>query len=189
MTDGTSSTRKTKHQSLILISMIIIGVGVIVLLQMKDTPYGINKKPRLQKGALAPDFSFPDLDGKMVNLSDFRGQIVFLNIWATWCPPCVDEMPSMEKLHQVMANEKFQILAVSVDTDGKKAVKPFVERYKLSFPILTDIKGTIRALYQTTGIPETIIIDKNGIVIEKVIGPRDWASTQFINVFQDLLNN
>jgi peroxiredoxin len=187
MTDGTSSTRKAKHQSLILILMIIIGVSVVVLLQMKDTPYGINQKTRIKKGVSAPDFSLPDLEGKMVSLSDLKGKIVFLNIWATWCPPCVEEMPSMEKLYKVMENEKFQILAVSVDADGAKAVKPFVEKHKLSFPVLTDTKGTIRALYQTTGVPETIIIDKNGIVVEKVIGPRDWASSKFTSVFQDLL--
>ena len=93
----------------------------------------------------------------------------------------------MEKLYKAMEKEKFQIIAVSVDADGSKAVKPFVEKHELSFPVLTDTKGTIRALYQTTGIPETIIIDKNGIVIEKVIGPRDWATPGAILSFRNLI--
>lgn len=186
MNNETSNTKKMNYQAVILIAMILIGIGVIVLLQVKDSPYGLAKMPQTKKGVAAPNFTFPDLDGKMVSLSDLRGQIVFLNIWATWCPPCIEEMPSMEKLYEVMRNDDFQILAVSIDASGQRAVKPFAEKHKLSFPILTDTKGTIRALYQTTGVPETIIIDKDGIVIEKIIGPRDWASLKTINIFKNL---
>jgi cytochrome c biogenesis protein CcmG/thiol:disulfide interchange protein DsbE len=95
--------------------------------------------------------------------------VVLLNIWATWCPPCVEEMPSMEKLHQELKDDGFEILAVSIDVSGAKAVIPFMKKHKLSFPALTDTKGAIKSLYQTTGVPESFIIDKDGIIVEKEV--------------------
>ena len=105
--------------------------------------------------------------------------MVLLNIWATWCPPCVEEMPSMEKLYRELKDEGFEILAVSIDVLGAKAVLPFMIEHKLNFPALTDSEGDIKSLYQTTGVPESFIIDKDGIIVEKVISPRDWAAIRF----------
>jgi len=138
-------------------------------------------------GLPAPDFTFPRLDGKMVSLSDYRGKVVLVNIWATWCPPCVDEMPSMEKLYRELKDEGFEILAVSIDASGAKDVLPFMKKYKLSFPALTDTRGAIKELYQTTGVPESFIIDKDGIIVEKVIGPRGWATPSAIRFFRNLI--
>jgi peroxiredoxin len=101
------------------------------------------------------------------------------------CPPCVDEMPSMEKLHQELKGDAFEILAVSIDASGAKAVRPFMKKHKLSFHALTDTKGAIKNLYQTTGVPESFIIDKNGVIAEKVIGPMDWATPDVIRYFRD----
>jgi len=170
-----------------LIFLIIIGVGIIVLLQTKDSSFNISGKPRIGKGVPAPNFTLPGLDGKMVSLTDYKGEVVLLNIWATWCPPCVEEMPSMEKLHQELKDEGFEILAVSVDVSGTKAVLPFMKKHKLSFPALIDSKGAIKSFYQTTGVPESFIIDKDGIIVEKVIGPRDWASPGVIRYFRNLI--
>ena len=102
-----------------LVILLLIGGGIIFLLQTKDSSFNLSGKPRLGKGAAAPDFSLPGLDGKMITLADYKGKVVFLNIWATWCPPCVQEMPSMEKLYQELNGEGFEILAVSIDASGQ----------------------------------------------------------------------
>ena len=143
----------------------------------------------LGRGAEAPDFSLLDLNGKMVRLADQKGKVVFLNIWATWCPPCVEEMPSMEKLYQQLKGEDFEILAVSLDKNGSEAVLPFMKKHRLNFTALIDSEETLKYKYQTTGVPETFIIDQNGIIIEKVIGPRDWAAPEVIGFFRKLIQN
>ncbi len=189
MKEEIQKVRGLNPQSIILIFLIIIGVGIIVLLQNKDSSFNLSGKSglRLMKGVPAPNFTLPDLDGKMVSLADYKGKVVLLNIWATWCPPCVDEMPSMEKLYQELKGESFEILAVSIDVSGTKAVLPFMIENKLSFPALTDSKGDIKSLYQTTGVPESFIIDEEGIIVEKVIGPRDWVSPGSIRYFRNLI--
>lgn len=160
--------------------------GLLILFSLEQNNSYLKFSP-LKTGLPAPDFTFPGLDGKMVSLSDYRGNVVLVNIWATWCPPCVDEMPSMERLYQELKGENFEILAVSIDSLGTKAVAPFMKKYNLSFPALMDPDGTIKNLYQTTGVPESFIINKQGILIQKVIGPRDWARPEIIGFFRDLL--
>jgi peroxiredoxin len=172
---------------ILLILLIIIGAGVIILLQTKDSSLNLSGSPPLGKSVPAPDFTLPDLDGKMVSLADYRGKVVLLNIWATWCPPCVEEMPSMEKLYQELKDEGFEILAVSVDASGAEAVTPFMKKHKLSFPALTDTEGAVKDLYQATGVPESFIIDKDGIIVEKIIGPRNWVVTGAISFFRNLI--
>ena len=179
--------RKLNLQALVIIFLIVILFGILILLQTKDSFYNVSSGSQVAKGLPAPNFSLPDLDGKMVSLSDYRGKVVLLNIWATWCPPCVEEMPSMEKLYQELQGEGLEILAVSIDESGAQDVLPFMQKHKLSFPALTDTKGTIKSLYQTTGVPESFIIDKDGILVEKVIGHRDWAVPEAIRFFRNLI--
>ena len=172
---------------ILLISLIIIGVGIIVLLQTKDSSFNQSEEPRLGKVVSAPNFTLPGLDGNMVSLADSKGKVVLLNIWATWCPPCVDEMPSMEKLHQKLKGENFEILAVSIDEAGAEAVIPFMKQHNLSFTALIDTQGSLKSLYQTTGVPESFIVDQKGIIVGKVIGARDWASADTIGYFRNLV--
>jgi len=187
MREEIQDDRKLSLQPLMLIVLILVGVGIIVLLQTKDSAFNLSGTPRLGKGVPAPDFTLPGLDGQTVSLADYRGKVVLLNIWATWCPPCVEEMPSMEKLYQELKAEGFEILAVSMDVAGAQAVLPFMKKYKLNFPALTDTEGALKSLYQTTGVPESFVIDKDGIIVEKVIGPRDWASPGAIRSFRYLI--
>jgi len=189
MKEETQKIRKVNFQSIILIFLIIVGAGIIVLLQLKDSSFKLSGKPLLGKGVTAPNFTLPDLGGKMASLTDYKGKVVLLNIWATWCAPCVAEMPSMEKLYQELKNEDFEILAVSVDESGAEAVNPFMKKHKLDFPVLLDTKGDIKTLYQATGIPESFIIDKDGIIVEKIIGPRDWAASGAIRFFRNLIQS
>ncbi|MGD2186428.1 MAG: TlpA disulfide reductase family protein [Desulfobacterales bacterium] len=176
--------KTTSYRAAILVILAVSGLLLLFSLK-QNNPY-LTYSP-LKTGRPAPDFTFPGLNGKMVSLSDYRGHVVLVNVWATWCPPCVDEMPSMEKLYQELKAENFEILAVSIDAPGSKAVAPFMKKYNLSFPALMDPEGSIQALYQTTGVPESFIINQEGILIEKVIGARDWATPEFIDFFRDLL--
>lgn len=188
MSEQTRTTRSKGVRNLSMIFLLILGIGIIVLLQTKDDSLNLTGQERLGKGVKAPDFTLPGLDGTMVRLSDQKGKVVFLNIWATWCPPCVEEMPSMEKLYQKLKGEDFEILAVSIDKNGAEAVAPFMKKYNLSFTALIDSKESLKYKYQTTGVPESYIIDKNGMIVEKVIGPRNWASPEAFRIFQELAN-
>ncbi|MGD9042936.1 MAG: TlpA disulfide reductase family protein [Desulfobacterales bacterium] len=179
--------RRFSFQSLVIIVLIVILVGILILLQTKDSLYQPSGVQQLTKGRPAPNFSLPGLDGQTVSLTDYKDKVVLLNIWATWCPPCVEEMPSMEKLYQELGGDGFEILAVSIDESGSKDVRPFMKKHKLSFPALTDQEGTIKGLYQTTGVPESFVIDKDGTLLEIVIGPRDWAAPEVVRYFQNLI--
>lgn len=147
--------------TVVLVLLMLIGAGVLWL-----------RRPSLV-GNPAPDFSLPDLQGNMMRLRNLRGKVVFLNAWATWCPPCRDEMPAMQRLYKRLKGPNFEMLAVSVDHD-RKAVEQFVKDLGLSFPILLDPQMTIVDPYEITGYPETFIIDRNGIVLTHEIGPADW---------------
>ena len=187
MNEEMPKNRKVNYQSIILILLLIIGIGIIVLLQTDKPSFKLAGQPRFEKGSRAPNFRLPDLDGTMVSLADFKDRVVLLNIWATWCAPCVEEMPSMEKLHRELKNEKFVILAVSIDESGAEIVRPFMKKHKLSFPALIDSAGTLKNLYQTTGVPESFIIDKQGRILDEVIGPRDWAAPGALQYFRSLI--
>ncbi|MBI4379063.1 MAG: TlpA family protein disulfide reductase [Nitrospinae bacterium] len=175
-------------------SFIVLVLGLaIAFLIWKAGQTGVPKEPPKVtdskiEGTPAPDFTLPDLNGVNHTLSRFKGKVVFLNIWATWCKPCKDEMPSMEKLHQRFKDRDFIMLAVSIDKDGKNAVEPFMKEYNLTFPALLDPDGITSKLYKTTGVPETFIIDKNGNVILKTIGPRDWGKEIIFEVFEKIIS-
>jgi peroxiredoxin len=147
-----------------------------------------SKRP-LVIGISAPDFTYPDMEGKKVSLSEFRGKkVVFVNVWATWCPPCIWEMPSMETLYKELKPEGLEILAVSIDALGTDAVRPFLKsKVRVSFPILLDPRGTIKNRYRTTGVPESFIVNRKGIFVSRVIGPRDWSKPEIMKFFRSLL--
>jgi len=136
---------------------------------------------------LAPDFAVPDLSGQAVRLSALRGKVVLLNLWTTWCPPCREEMPSMQRLYERLRDRDFQLLAVSQDEDGKQVVEPFVKEMRLSFPVLVDPDHQVGDRYGVWGYPETFVIDRTGHVVERVIGPRDWASPEQVASLEALI--
>lgn len=163
-----------------IVIAVIILVAVVVISGRK------NYEP-VNAGAEALDFTLSDLNGKQVKLRDFRGEVVFLNFWATWCKPCEEEMPSMQALHKTLAGRPFEIVAVSVDTDGDEAVRAYAKKYGLTFTILHDRTGAIKEMYKTTGVPETFIIDQNFVIAEKVWGPRNWAERSSVAMILELL--
>lgn len=120
----------------------------------------------------APVFTLKDLNGKVVSLEDFKGKKILLNFWATWCPPCRDEMPDMQELYQEYKNEDFVVLAVNmVNTEKNTAVvEEFVKEFQLSFPILMDEYGETSYRYEVLSYPTSYFIDSDGIIRSKVIG-------------------
>jgi peroxiredoxin len=179
--------KQFNYRAAIVIFLLIAGLLVLLLLNQNKSYTNSVKIVPIEVGLPAPEFTFPGMDGKMVSLSDFRGKVVLVNIWATWCPSCVDEMPSMEKLYQKLKGEDFEILAVSIDSLGENVVTPFMKKYKLTFPALIDSAGAIRMGYRTTGVPESFIIDKDGILVKKVIGSIDWTKSETLHLFQRLI--
>lgn len=151
--------------------------------------YQSRQSPPVDVGSPAPDFNFPTLKGGQAKLSDYRGKVVLINVWATWCNPCREEMPSMERLYQNMKGQPFEILAVSIDVRGATDVEPFAKQLALTFPILLDTDKKITGLYHTTGQPESFIVDKNGVVVDRIIGPLDWGNptTQHYRLIQNLV--
>jgi cytochrome c biogenesis protein CcmG/thiol:disulfide interchange protein DsbE len=174
-------------KTIAFLAFIIIAVAAVILLQGKDALFKSPQKSRVAQGLPAPTFILPGLDGKAVDLQAYKGKVVFLNIWATWCPPCREEMPSMERLYQALKGEDFEILVVSIDAAGAEAVAPFMKKYRLSFPALLDPEGTMKNLYGVTGVPESFIINKEGIIEKIVIGPMDWSTPEVVRFFRDLI--
>jgi peroxiredoxin len=147
-------------------------VGVIKVPPAKD-PVRINLK---------------DMNGKNISLSDFKGKIVFLNFWTTWCPTCRIEMPSMEKLNQKLKNTDFAMVTINLQESASQ-VKSFFEEFKLTFTALLDSTGEVSASFGIRAIPTTYILDKTGRIIGLVSGPREWDSKTAIALFENLIDN
>lgn len=144
----------------------------------------------LRIGNAAPSFTAMPLapNAEPKTIADYAGEVLLLNIWATWCGPCRIEMPSMERLEQQLGPKGLRIVAVSVDVAGmENAIKQFTEEMQLSFEILHDAPGDIQQIYQTTGVPETFIIGRDGRLRRRVIGADDWDSPANIAYLERLL--
>jgi peroxiredoxin len=181
--------KERKLITLLIISpiVLILAIFTVTFFQKTGTSQLLQKPEPPREGSPAPNFTFPNLEGQPVSLSDFRGKVVFINIWATWCPTCVDEMASMQQLYNRFKGRDFEILSVSIDALGEQVVVPFMKKHQLTFPVLLDPTGKIKKLYATTGVPESFIVDKNGILVLKVIGPQNWAAHEVIAYFENLL--
>ncbi len=185
---NTQETQPRKNTQLLLtILLVFIACVFLIVFLRKERDSTLKTAEPIQPGLEMPNFTFPDINGKEVSLSDHRGKVVLVNVWATWCPPCRQEMPSMQSLYEKFKGENFEILAVSIDSEGREAVAPFMRKMNLTFPALLDPGETIRSLYGITGVPESFIIDKQGILVEKIIGPINWATPEVFFFFKDLI--
>jgi len=139
-------------------------------------------------GSEAPDFRAVDLaTGDSAGLAEYQGEVVLLNIWATWCAPCEQEMPSMERLHQELGAQGIKVVAVSVDEGDAEGVRRWAAERQLSFRILQDRTRGIERIYQTTGVPESFVIDSHGVIVKKVIGAAEWDHPAQKALFRRLL--
>jgi cytochrome c biogenesis protein CcmG, thiol:disulfide interchange protein DsbE len=144
-------------------------------------------------GVKAPDFVAMTLDSIPVKktLADYRGDVVLINIWATWCAPCRVEIPSIEQLNRAYAPKGLKVVAISVDDPGSDAlIRDFVKKYNMNFDVLHDTggqEGRVSRDYQTTGYPETVIIGRDGVIRRKFLGATDWNSPANRGLIERLL--
>ena len=134
----------------------------------------------------APDFSLKDLSGKTVSLSAFRGKVVLLNFWATWCPPCRAEMPALNRLQHALKPRGFEVLSVSTDRSVND-IKDFLEKNRVDFPILFDADRSVAKQYRVFSMPTTFLINKNGMIVEKFYGEYDWNEPETKGKIEKLL--
>ncbi len=141
----------------------------------------------LEKGKTAKDFSLHDMKGNMVSLSDFRGKVVFLNFWATWCAPCRHEMPDLEKLHNKYKEGDLVVLAVSTDKQGLKVVQPYIDEEGFTLTVLIDSNSDVSDSYGVFALPTTFIIDRDGKIVEMIQGIRDWFDKEVLDYLDELI--
>lgn len=126
-------------------------------------------------GSKAPEFHAVSLaTGDSVGLNHYAGDVVLLNIWATWCQPCEEEMPSIQRLYDEMAPQGLKLVSVSVEFSSADAVRKWLAERHLTFPVLLDKGGHVEQLYQTTGVPETFVLNRQGVIVKRVIGATEW---------------
>ncbi len=133
----------------------------------------------------APDFSLPDLDGKIHRLSTYRGKVVVVNFWATWCPPCLEEMPSMQRAWELMQKEGMLLLAINVGEDEDQ-VFTFSGEYEVEFPLLLDTSSAVINSWPVLGLPTTYVIDPLGRFAYRAIGGRQWDDPELLKTIQSL---
>ncbi|MGP0629071.1 peroxiredoxin family protein [Nitrospina sp. 32_T5] len=147
----------------------------------------VQTQERSAVGYMAPGFTVRNLKGNRVSLADFEGQVVILNLWATWCGPCRIEMPGFENLYRRFRSEGLTILAVSLDKDNDQKVRDFVEEYGLSFPVLLDAQHKVESRYNTFTIPTTYVIDRKGRIVAVVDGAKNWEAQETFDALELLL--
>ena len=186
----------------ILLFVVLIATGVIAVVVFGNDPQATtdsdsNKLDRLMAGmgvignplSTDPlDAKLPNTAGRYVRLDDFRGKIVFLNFWTTWCPSCRTEMPSMQRLHRKLIGKNFAMVTINIKESASQ-VKNFFEEYKLTFTALLDTTGEVSTGLSIRAIPTTFILDKSGKIIGSITGPREWDSKKTVAFFEHLADN
>lgn len=138
-------------------------------------------------GKPAPDFTLKDLEGATVSLKSLRGKVVLVNFWATWCPPCRIEMPSMNGLYEKFKGKGLMILGVSSD-QSEEQIRKFLEKTQVTFPILLDSENTIAPIYKVIALPTSYIIDRDGVLVKKIFGGQDWTSDESLEMFNSYIS-
>ncbi|EQD25347.1 MAG: hypothetical protein D084_Lepto4C00174G0002 [Leptospirillum sp. Group IV 'UBA BS'] len=133
----------------------------------------------------APEIKAPDLSGRTLHLSDYRGKVVLLNFWATWCDPCKKEIPSLIALQKKLSGRSFVVVSVAMDRRISH-IPPFVRKFGIDYPVLEGRKGRVDARYFGLGLPQSYVILPDGTLVGRVVGGRDWSSSGFVDYFRSL---
>jgi peroxiredoxin len=145
--------------------------------------------PSVEGGNPAPDFSAVNVvTGEPTSLDDYEDKVVLLNVWATWCEPCKEEMPAMERIFQELGKDGLEVVAVSVDMDNTEEITEFVEEYGLTFDVLQDRTQEISSTYQIFALPQSYVIDRRGMIVYREFGPVEWDGDTYRKRFRDLLS-
>ena len=181
-----------RHVNGLGIAALVLGVLLLpmdVLQAQLPVPELSYQLTRLGEPLKAPDFSLEDMDGNKHALEDYRGKVVMLNFWATWCPPCRREMPSMEAVYQAFADEAFTVLAVN-EFETPEHVFAFMGQLSVfpNFPILFDRDSEVSKIFGVKGLPTTLLIDKQGFIVYRAVGGRDFDHPEVRKIIRELLN-
>jgi peroxiredoxin len=161
-------------------------MAIFLVLLMVLPVWGQHPAPEVDH--VAPDFTLPDLEGNQISLSTYKGRVVLLNFWATWCPPCRLEMPTMEKAYRKYRDKGFEVVAVSVDAGPKSSVKSFLKELGLSFQVLLDPDMETLRAFRGFSLPTTVVIDRQGVIRSRELGYRDWSDEESTKLLQRLLS-
>lgn len=174
-------------RSRVVVALLALAAVLVPGLVLAEDPVAALSLIRPRPAKDAPDFQVRTPDGSTLRLSDFKGKVVFLNFWATWCEPCREEMPSMERLHRAYKDRGLVVLAISLDVQGASVVKPFVKKFALTFPIGLDPKMAVRETYGVWAVPSTFLIDRKGKRALFANGAREWDGKAAHAVVESLL--
>ena len=141
--------------------------------------------PKLAEPFIAPDFTLKGEDGNTYRLKDYRGKVVILNFWATWCPPCREEMPSMERAWRQIKDKGIVMLGINVGEDAD-TIFEFTGQYSMTFPLPMDINGEVVKQYPIRGLPTTYIIDPAGMATHRAVGSREWDAPEILQQLEEL---
>ncbi len=170
------------------LTVLIVSIGLLNAPFVNADPFSVMDITPVTQKVLAPGFSLDNLNGNSASLIDYTGEVVLLNFWATWCLPCRQEMPAMERLWQRYKDKGLVVLGVSNDDAGKRRrVATFVKKVDLSFPILLDTESLVSDLYSVSGIPVSYLIGRDGRLLAKIVGTREWDSQDAFSLVENLL--
>lgn len=175
-----------KKKSLILAALLLAGVSLIAyFISQRDTQ---EKQPIVAVGLHVPNLEVADAaTSRKLSLADFRGKVLFINFWATWCQPCREEMPSIEGLFKRFTDNKDFVMLTILFRDDPQTAIYYLKQNGFDFPVTLDKEGQTARAYGLTGVPETYIVDKKGILREKIIGPYQWDSPEALELISRLL--
>jgi len=166
-----------------IVTSLLLAAGAILLRLPSTGGFGA------EVGERVPEYGAELLSGGEATFADYRGEVVLVNVWATWCGPCRVEMPPIQESYERYREEGFTVLAVSVDAGPghREKVERFVDEYGLTFPVLLDPEGRVTRVLQTVGVPETFVLDREGRIVKRLIGATDWSSTTHRTLIEELL--
>ena len=176
------------NKNLVFVCWSVLLIALVPLSVLTGCEKSENVVEQVAKvGSAAPDFELIGQDGHSYRLSSLRGKVVLVNFWATWCPPCRAEMPSMDELYRNYSKGPFEMLAINVEENGPEAVAAFSRENQHTFPVLFDQDATVQRLYGVYKFPETFIINKDGIIVEKVVGAIGWTEPDVLSYLNKLI--
>lgn len=175
--------------ALILVLLAVVGTTGYLIYSgnQRPEPSATQAPGIVRVGDPAPDVELKTLDGVTVKLSQYRGKVVVLNFWATWCPPCLAEMPSMEKLYRMFPDGDLVMLAVNAEEDGAEILPEFLKSHPHTFSVVLDPDANAQQTYGVFRFPESFIIGRDGKIVDKVVGAIDWVDPKVVGFFQSLL--
>jgi peroxiredoxin len=174
-----------KKVTLVIVLAVLAAVGALFFAGQQ----GGKRAAPVREGDPAPEFRLTALNGQTVSLASLRGKVVMVHFWATWCPPCVEELPVLDQMYRSLFGSDLEVLAVSVDEGGPEGVGAFIQRNRISLPVLRDPDHAVANSYGTFKFPETYLVDRQGVVRKKIIGALDWSRPEAAALVRELLDS